>query len=624
MFANLPISRKIGSCFAAIVLAVAAMMAVLYVSNARIETAAAHSIRAEEVHSTTLDMEIAILRQNSQVRGFLITTDDNYLKQYKEAKADGAAAAARLEALLTTPEDRAQVASSNAKIVEWREKWGDPLIARVHSGDQMGAQAALRASSKTVTMLPVLAPLRALRAQAVVVLRDSRTEQAAAQSTALVALAIGGVAMIGIAIALSLLLGRQLAKPIVRLTQTMGDLAAGNNDVTVPDAARADELGRMSQAVLVFRDAAIGKARSDAEQRETVARVGAALGQLADADLTARLVDFPPAYASLERDFNGAIEQLAGTLETVRTCSAGIEVGTGEISRASDDLSRRTEQQAASLEETAAAMDEITATVREAASGAARADAVVVETRTEAQAVGEIVRQAVDAMGGIERASAEISEIISVIDGIAFQTNLLALNAGVEAARAGDAGRGFAVVASEVRALAQRSADAARDVKTRITASAVQVDRGVALVGETGQALDRIIGRVEEIGGLVSTIASSATQQAQGMEQVNIAVGEMDGVTQQNAAMVEESNAAVRTLSTEAEELLRQVGRFNLPTGGRAAFAAVPAVRAVPARTPRPAAPAPRSRPAAAPAPRPATRGSLALKVEPEDDWSAF
>ncbi len=618
MFANLPIARKIGICFTAIVLSVAAMMAVLYVSNARIETAAEHSVRAEDVHTTTLNMEIAILRQNSQVRGFLITGDQNYLKQYEEAKADGATAAAKLDTLLTTADARAQVASSNAKITDWREKWGDPLIARVRAGDQMGAQAALRDSSKTVTMMPVLAPLRALRAEAAIVLRDSRAEQAAALTTALLALAIGGVVMIGIAIALSLLLGRQLAQPILRLTETMGDLAAGNNDVVVPDAARADELGRMSQAVLVFRDAAIGKAQSDAEQRETVAQLGVALGRLADADLTTKLTGFPPAYAALERDFNGAIAQLAGTLETVRACSAGIETGTGEISRASDDLSRRTEQQAASLEETAAAMDEITATVRQAASGAAKADSVVVETRTEAHAVGGIVRQAVDAMGGIERASAEISDIISVIDGIAFQTNLLALNAGVEAARAGDAGRGFAVVASEVRALAQRSADAARDVKTRITASVVQVDRGVALVGETGKALDRIIGRVEEIGGLVSTIASSATQQAQGMEQVNIAVGEMDGVTQQNAAMVEESNAAVRTLSTEAEELLRQVGRFNLPSGGRAAVSSAPV-------TIRPVWPAPpaRSRPAAV-APRPATRGALALKIEADDDWSAF
>jgi methyl-accepting chemotaxis protein len=185
-------------------------------------------------------------------------------------------------------------------------------------------------------------------------------------------------------------------------------------------------------------------------------------------------------------------------------------------------------------------------------------------TRGDAEDGARIVRDAVGAMSGIKRASDEISEIISVIDGIAFQTNLLALNAGVEAARAGDAGKGFAVVASEVRALAQRSADAASDVKNRIHASGAQVERGVDLVGRTGEALERIVGRITEISGLVATIAKGADEQASGLQQVNIAVGEMDAVTQQNAAMVEQSTAAARSLAEQAEALTDHVARFRL------------------------------------------------------------
>ena len=617
MFASLPIARKIALCFAAIVLSVMAMMAVLFLCNSRIKDAARDSLHAQTVFNSAMTMETAILRQNSQVRGFLITHDEAYLKQYGEARQAGLDAAAELLTLLPDAADQAQVISSRDKIADWRQVWGEPLIAQVRAGDAAGAQARMTASSKTVTMLPVLAPLRALRSDAESRLKLYGESQAQAMSTAVLAMIVGGAAMIAIAVALSMLLGRQLARPVVRMTTAMGDLAAGKLDIVLTDAARGDELGRMSKAVEVFRAAAVGKAQSDAEQQQVLDLVGDALGRLADADLTARLSGCTNAYLPLERNFNRAVEQLSTALETVRACSAGIGTGANEIAHASDDLARRTEQQAASLEETAAAMDEITAMVRESADGAAQADRVVSETKSEAQAGGNVVRQAVEAMDAINRASSEISEIISVIDGIAFQTNLLALNAGVEAARAGDAGRGFAVVASEVRALAQRSADAAHDVKARITASAGHVGRGVTLVGETGQALERIVGRIDEIGALVSGSAAAAAQQSSGLQQVNIAVGEMDSVTQQNAAMVEESTAASRSLSSEADELVRQVSRFRL-SAAPSAMAARP-VTAAPAR----AVPAPRAAPVKA-VRAPEVRGNLALKPTDEDDWSQF
>ena len=278
----------------------------------------------------------------------------------------------------------------------------------------------------------------------------------------------------------------------------------------------------------------------------------------------------------------------------------GIRSGSSEISQAADDLSRRTEQQAASLEETAAALDEITATVNRTASGARQASDVVQAARGDAESSGTVVREAVTAMGAIGKSANEISQIIGVIDEIAFQTNLLALNAGVEAARAGEAGRGFAVVATEVRGLAQRSAEAAKEIKALITTSTAHVGSGVSLVGQTGEALQRIVDRVAEIDTLVSEIAASAQEQAIGLGQVNTAVNQMDQVTQQNAAMVEQTTAASHSLSREAEALAQSVDRFNV--GGPAARSAGFATSAPTAAAPRgpgphPAGSAPRRRP---------------------------
>ena len=362
------------------------------------------------------------------------------------------------------------------------------------------------------------------------------------------------------------------------------------------------------------------RARHEAERRErmeiqqrAMKIIGDSLSGLAEGDLRARIEgDFPTEFAALQRDFNAAVTRLAETMGAIVGVADQIGTGTGEISNASEDLSRRTEQQAASLEETAAALDQITATVRKSAEGARQARDTVAATREGAEASGLVVRQAVAAMGQIETSSAQIGQIIGVIDEIAFQTNLLALNAGVEAARAGEAGRGFAVVASEVRALAQRSADAAKEIKALIGASAGHVASGVKLVGETGEALERIVTQVGEINGLIVEIAASAEEQSLGLGEVNSAVNQMDQITQQNAAMVEESTAASHALAQETAELNRLMGAFQFATDirPRVVAAAKPARPAVPIR-----------------AMRPMTRGSAALKLAPvaqEAGWEEF
>ena len=376
---------------------------------------------------------------------------------------------------------------------------------------------------------------------------------------------------------------------LTEIVGIMGRIATGDVNVNIPCIERGDEVGAIARAVQVFKDNGVEQKKLEAEaaqfqsgldakvkemeaafeasradSKAFMAGMGAGLAGLAKGDLTVRVAKVGAAeHHILIEDLNAAIKSMQDTLQAIGANASAVRSGAEEITQASDDLSRRTEQQAASLEETAAALDEITATVRKTAEGAQEARKVVSATKTDAERSGDVVKQTVAAMTGIENSSKQIGNIIGVIDEIAFQTNLLALNAGVEAARAGDAGRGVAVVATEVRALAQRSADAAKEIKTLISASGAQVASGVTLVGETGKALGRTLEQVEQLNRLVSDIAASAQEQATGLHEVNTAVNQMDQVTQQNAAMVEQATAASHSLAGEAEELARLVGQFR-------------------------------------------------------------
>ncbi len=400
------------------------------------------------------------------------------------------------------------------------------------------------------------------------------------------AVLVGGIAW---------LIASRITRPLSRLEDCMQKLATGTLDVSIEGTDRKDEVGSMAAAVQVLRENALHarvleQEQADANGRRTaederlrqeaqraasaeaaalvVSSIGMGLERLAAGDLTFRLeTALPPAYEKLRTDLNTAMEQLHATVQSIAASTGGLSSGSADITKAADDLSRRTEQQAASLEQTAAAIAMITATVRRTAEDSTRAALVVSGAKTEAENSGAVMDQAIAAMGGIEASSLQIGLIIGVIDEIAFQTNLLALNAGVEAARAGEAGRGFAVVASEVRALAQRSAAAAREIKGLISTSAQQVGCGVKLVAETGEALKRIALQVGEITNVVSRISAATSEQATGLQEVNVAVIGMDKMTQQNAAMVEQSTAASHSLSHEANELNRLAAHFRLRQG---------------------------------------------------------
>jgi len=362
---------------------------------------------------------------------------------------------------------------------------------------------------------------------------------------------------------------RPLGSPATDDPQVLG-LAKGLDGVQRKLAD--DQVARVAEDA--ERAAAEAEQRRRLQEVETYARaqltavnaLGLGVEKLVEGDLISRVREdaFPAEARKIPSDFNAAVENLQQTLAGVLGAARGLRAGCGEISAAADDLAQRTERQAAGLERTAAALDQITATVKKSSDNAEKARGVTQSAKSNAEKSGQVVREAVEAMGGIEKSSQSITQIIGVIDEIAFQTNLLALNAGVEAARAGDAGRGFAVVAQEVRALAQRSADAAKEIKGLIRASSEQVGKGVKLVGETGQTLDQILGQVIEINDLVGEIAASSKEQAGGLAEVNAAVNQMGQVIHQNGTMVQQSAAAAGALAVEAEDLERLVGGFQL------------------------------------------------------------
>lgn len=386
-----------------------------------------------------------------------------------------------------------------------------------------------------------------------------------ARTRSLALMVLFSIVAIGFVVRLKTLARDHVVGPLAQMAETVNDMARGRSDVTVEGDTRTDEIGDLARAMVIFRARGLERDRLQAEQNKVVAVLDAALATLAKGDLSATIdAPLPSHYERLRLSYNSALESLRNALGKVSQSARGVLAGATDIRTASEQLASRTEQQATDLGQASAVVGQVTGMVEDIAKGAEDVRSAIDDAHRDATKGGQVVSRAVLAMDAIEQSSQHIGQIINLIDTIASQTNSLALNAGVEAARAGDAGEGFAVVAMEVRALAQRSADAARDIKALIMTSTQQVEQGVALVGETGDMLQRVITRIGEVNAHIRDIASGTEQQADNLRRVNDVVTGMDRMTTQNASMVEKSTAAARRLANEADELAAMVSGFRL------------------------------------------------------------
>lgn len=522
-------------------------------------------------------------RQN-MVRGFLLTNDPSFEKLIANLNTQLTGHLKNLEETTAADDERALVNKLRPMLDKIWIEARDLMAESANPETRAQAQAKALTRGRLTDTRVVLADLKKLADNVSEASDKVRDGAITLLSQLMIAAGLGAV---GVSIVLAVLLNRSIGKPVATMAAIMDDLATSASAISIPHLNRHDEIGDMARALEFFNRAVQDKLklerneelrqeaeelrlRTDTERQEAAARQAAVIDHLGDAlaalergDLTFRVTGLPAAFVKLEADFNAAMERLEQALSGVMTSSKMIHSNTAEVASVSDDVAARTEQQAANLEETAAALAQITTTLKSTAEGAERANLLAGAAREEVHGSKSVLDDTVNSIRRISASSEKISAIIGVIDEIAFQTNLLALNAGVEAARAGNAGLGFAVVASEVRALAQRSAGAAKEIKGLIEGAQADVRDGVSSIGRTGEAMTRILNQVSTVNDVIRDIAHGAREQSTGLQEVNIAVSQMDQVTQQNAAIIEEANNVSKQLYREVTNLTGLVQHFR-------------------------------------------------------------
>lgn len=597
-FNNLKIITKVTLAFSVLIALSIGICAINLDSLSRQDAAVKITEHTYHVLSTLDTVTASMVDQETGLRGYLISGNEAFLGPQKAGQVAYQQAFDTLKQL--TADNQAQqtrLSELNQSVSGWNKDVLEKELALMRDPSTKDKALAMEAAGAGKQFMDAIrSKIGEISGEERALLRKRELEaSAASEATAFTNYLVTGLATVLSVLALWLTFVF-VVKPIRNINTAMARLAQGDNETAVPHTGRKDEVGEMAAAVEIFRANAIDRQRleQEAEANRTLSEterlerdrknaqeaadvqfavdnLAVGLAKLSDGDVSYRIgQSFTSSLDPIRSDFNNSAEKLQSALSRVAENAHGIDAGANEIAAAANDLAKRTEQQAAAVEETAAALEQITTTVRDSTRRAQEAGQLVGRAKAGAEHSGEVVRNAVIAMEQIARSANEISNIIGVIDEIAFQTNLLALNAGVEAARAGEAGKGFAVVAQEVRELAQRSANAAKEIKTLINTSNEQVTKGVQLVDETGKALHSIVGEVQEINRHVAAIVDSAQEQSSGLQQINTAVNQMDQDTQQNAAMVEETTAASHSLAREVGSLNQLLSQFKLGNAGNA------------------------------------------------------
>ncbi|MBB5711933.1 methyl-accepting chemotaxis protein [Sphingomonas xinjiangensis] len=573
MLNSLPISRKLAGAFAAVIVIFAVVGSLVFLNLASLTEASQDKERSLRALQLTETMMSQVLEQQNGARGYAILGKEEFLKTYRENGDKFFETVRAFKEVSRSEEQQARVEVLAGHVRTLRGKLDN--IA------ELAANPATRAEAQQKTGVKMLGDIRATLKELAAVqearVQDRIAAEEAAAAASRLAIWTGGFASLGLALFLAWFLSRNVAKPIGALTCVMKALASGDSGVQVEGTARGDELGGMAKAVLVFRDAAVekqkadaAKAEADAEQQRVVQALESNLSKLAAGDLRATITEqFSPSYESVRTNFNAALASLRDLIGSVSESAAAIRTGSGEIAQASEDLARRTEANAASLEETSAAVTQMDGRLRATADAAKRTVVRADGAISTVEGGRAIADEAVQAMARVADGAKGIDSVIEGLDKIAFQTRVLAMNAAVEAGRAGEAGRGFAVVADLVSALAMRSEEEAARARDQLTATQIDIVAAVTMVEKVDGALANISGDVAEVHSLLGQMATDNQAQSTAITEISVAIGTMDQSTQQNAAMVEQTSAAARNLSSEVLALAEQAAKFE--TGGGAA-----------------------------------------------------